>query len=175
MSPDDKDKKITHYVGLQVDLITQPKAIMKRLQNGTYSVNYHYDPKRISGYHHIKIEGDDVKDAEENFEPQSIEAVYLRVPEILNNIMDGFPDFVFFLSLRGLFLNVAEASAQKLLGFSGEELVGHKLSEFVHPSDMVAVMRDFKSCSATGSVNIICRMKKKGSGFFYADLSSHVF
>ena len=103
-----------------------------------------------------------------------METTYARVPEILNNVMDDFPDFVFFLSLRGLFLNVAESSALKLTGFASEELIGHKLSEFVHPSDMVAVMRDFKSCSAVGSVNIICRMKRKDSGFFYADLSSHV-
>ena len=48
MSNDEKDKSVTHYVGLQVDLITQPKAIMRRLQNGTYSVNYHYDAKRIT-------------------------------------------------------------------------------------------------------------------------------
>jgi PAS domain len=30
----------SHYIGLQIDLIAQPQAIMKRLQNGTYSVNY---------------------------------------------------------------------------------------------------------------------------------------
>ena len=53
MSNDEKSKKPTHYVGLQVDLITQPKAIMKRLQNGTYSVNYQYDSKRLTaGFWH---------------------------------------------------------------------------------------------------------------------------
>ena len=35
--------EVTHYIGLQIDLISQPKAIMQKLQNGTYSVNYHQD------------------------------------------------------------------------------------------------------------------------------------
>lgn len=35
--------EVTHYIGLQIDLISQPKAIMQKMQNGTYSVNYQQD------------------------------------------------------------------------------------------------------------------------------------
>lgn len=42
-----KTKEITHYVGLQIDLVLQSQAIIKRLNNGTYSVNYHYDDKPL--------------------------------------------------------------------------------------------------------------------------------
>lgn len=39
--------EFSHYIGLQIDLIAQPQAIMRRLQNGTYCVNYQQD-KTIS-------------------------------------------------------------------------------------------------------------------------------
>ncbi|KAJ3310269.1 blue light receptor [Gonapodya sp. JEL0774] len=31
---------VTHYVGLQVDMVEQPRAILERMQDGSYSVNY---------------------------------------------------------------------------------------------------------------------------------------
>jgi hypothetical protein len=45
---DPKSKNPTHYIGLQIDLIAQPKAIMDRLINGTYYVNYHQDKQIIA-------------------------------------------------------------------------------------------------------------------------------
>ena len=33
----------SHYIGLQIDLISQPRAIINRLNNGSYVINYQQD------------------------------------------------------------------------------------------------------------------------------------
>ena len=93
------------------------------------------------------------------------------------------PDFIHVLSLRGLFLHVCPESCKKLLEYQSDEIIGHKISEFVHPSDLITVMRDLRNCSAEGSVNFICRMKRKvfynpnlkKSGYMYMEMNGHVY
>jgi PAS domain S-box-containing protein len=93
---------------------------------------------------------------------------------ILLSFMEKVPDFIYVLSLRGLFLYVSPESCKNLLEWESTDLLGHKINEFVHPSDLVAVMRDLRNCSSEGNVNFICRMKRKNSGYTYMEMNGHV-
>lgn len=123
---------------------------MERLQNGTYSINYH------------------------QAEEKAVAEEEVHVSKVTPSFIEAVPDFIHVLSLRGLFLHVSPEASKRLLEYDAEEMVGHKISEFVHPSDLVTVMRDLRNCSAEGSVNFICRMKRKLSGYLYMELNGHV-
>jgi PAS domain S-box-containing protein len=96
------------------------------------------------------------------------------VPKLLLSFVDTSPDFIFVLSLRGLFLHVSAESCKKMLEYDPEDMIGHKIAEFVHPSDLVSVMRDLRNCSTEGSINFICRIRRKLSGYFYMEMNGRV-
>lgn len=96
----------------------------------------------------------------------------VKIPKSLLDYINSSPDLIFVLSLRGLFLH---ASYLPLLEYNVDEIIGSKLSDFVHPSDLVSIQRDLRDCSNTGSVNFICRFKRKMSGFIYLESNARVY
>ena len=98
----------------------------------------------------------------------------LLAPSFLPSFMEKVPDFIFVLSLRGLFLYVSQDPCRNVLEWESDQVLGHKISEFVHPSDLVTVMRDLRNCSTEGSINFVCRMKRKVSGYVYMEMNGHV-
>jgi hypothetical protein len=171
-------RDFTHYIGLQIDLIEQPKSILQRLSNGTYSMNYSQN-KDVPSTSLIMEKGlilgfnlGDDDSSQEDFQSVS-SSTKLQDPVHLS-FMEKVPDLIHVLSLRGLFLHISPESCKRLLEWDYTEVVGHKFSEFVHPSDLVTVMRDLRNCSAEGSVNFICRMKRKTSGYIYMEMNGHV-
>ena len=97
-----------------------------------------------------------------------------NLPVAMHNFLETYSDFVHILSLRGLFLYAAPSSTERLLEYSAEELMGHPLSEFVHPADLVAVMRELRAATPEDSINFMCRFRRKHSGYMYMEISGHV-
>merc|ERR1719223_1638467 len=146
---------------------------MKRVENGTYAVNYHQQPSSIMNNLGVV---DDIRAIET---PSATSTTFCSLTSPLSTpdlaFLERIPDFVHVLSLRGLFLHVIQESCKNVLEYDAKDLIGHKISQFVHPSDLVTVMRDLRNCSSDGSVNYICRMKRKFSGYVYMEMNGHVY
>ncbi|KAJ3041346.1 blue light receptor [Rhizophlyctis rosea] len=147
----DRPGEIAFYVGLQ-----------KRL---THSV-------QVDNYADFNEEVHDLIAPAHSPAPREITP---ELPGVMHNFIESFGDFVHILSLRGLFLYAAPNSSQKLLEYSAEELMGHPLSEFVHPADLVSVMRELRSAAPEDAINIICRFRRKVSGYMYMEINGHMY
>lgn len=157
------DGIISHYVGLQIDLIEQPESILERMGDGSYYVNYQRKP--AINY----ILQDPVVSSIEFNEPQE------EIPLFLSKFIDNCGDFVHILSIRGLFLYTSPKSLKEVLGYESKDLQGKNISEFVHPSDLVFVMRELRSASSDDTINIVCRFQRKSGNYVYVELRGHVY
>ena len=154
---------ISHYVGLQIDLIEQPDSILERMGDGSYYVNYQRKPAINYCLQDPLPKIEQVQEVEE------------EIPLFLSRFIDNCGDFVHILSIRGLFLYTSPKSLKDLLGYDSIELQGKNISEFVHPSDLVFVMRELRSASASDAINIFCRFKRKSGNYIYLELRGHVY
>jgi PAS domain S-box-containing protein len=168
--PEEADD-VVYQVGFQVDLTEQPNAILKKLRDGSYVVNYgagtsvapppavpHRDrrlntipPNAISKHLRILLA-----------EPSFLESILSKSisasstekadssPEGNNMLslllLESTPDFIHVLSLKGAFLYVAP-SVRHVLGFEPDELIGKSISDYCHPADLVPLMRELKESS----------------------------
>ncbi|KAI8804844.1 hypothetical protein BJ742DRAFT_871595 [Cladochytrium replicatum] len=172
----DNPKEISLFVGFQVDLVDQPQAILNRMKDGQYVVNYQI-AQNIQ-QHTIRDEDGQADELSELFSlhtSTSASPANKHVPEMLHTIVDTFADFLFILSLRGLFLYASYSSTRRLMEYKQEELLGHKLAEFVHPADLVAVMRELRNSAPGGRINVVCRFRRKHSGYVYMEVTGHVY
>lgn len=161
---------VNFYVGLQVDLVEQPGAILKNIQDGNYAVNY--------GMHTFtkEIKPDDPFSAlSKLFLAKSPEESKFGGPspliehiDLSQKLIEDSTEFIHVLSLRGTFL-YSSPGVHKLLGYSPSELYGTSLSDICHPGDILPVMRDLKEASSTGSVCLIYRIKLKEGGFAWME------
>lgn len=101
-------------------------------------------------------------------------SIATQLPAAAENLVEESGDFLFILSLRGLFLYAATGSAQRVIEYRAEELMGHNLNEFVHPADFVSVMRELRTTSPGDGVNLLCRFRRKQSGYSYMEINGHV-
>ncbi|KAI8901145.1 hypothetical protein BC833DRAFT_579169 [Globomyces pollinis-pini] len=156
----------THFIGLQIDLIQQPKAILGRMMDGTYNMDY-----RLSD-----VDPSPTTCIEEPVPDQICEKqTNVSIPSYLTSFIDIVPDFTFVLSLRGVFLKAPKHACMKTLQYDTSDLIGVKFSEFVHPSDLVAVQRDLRICSSEGDTNFICRMRRRAAGYVFMEMNAHVY
>ncbi|KAI8807820.1 hypothetical protein BJ742DRAFT_299133 [Cladochytrium replicatum] len=171
----DNPKEISLFVGFQVDLVDQPQAILNRMKDGQYVVNYQI-AQNIQ-QHTIRDEDGQADELSELLSLHTSTSVQAskNVPEMLHTFVDTFADFLFILSLRGLFLYASSSSARRLMEYKQEELLGHKLAEFVHPADLVAVMRELRNSAPGGRINLVCRFRRKHSGYVYMEVTGHVY
>lgn len=103
------------------------------------------------------------------------DVTHMPLPDYLYTYIEKSPDLLFVLSLRGLFIHVSNDPCLELLEYKASELIGLKISEIVHPSDLISVMRDLRNCSNdVSSANVLCRMKRKHSGFRYVEMNVQV-
>ncbi|KAF8887561.1 hypothetical protein BD779DRAFT_1470652 [Infundibulicybe gibba] len=148
-----EDNEVVYHVGFQVDLTEQPNAILRKLHDGSYLVNYSSQPgflKLLANPKFIQsipitttttvstaLSNEKTSETHEN-------------NQILNLILlEASPDFIHVVSLKGSFLYVAP-SVRRVLGYEPEELVGKSIADFTHPEDVVPLMRELKESSATG-------------------------
>ncbi|ORY44452.1 hypothetical protein BCR33DRAFT_222597 [Rhizoclosmatium globosum] len=85
-------------------------------------------------------------------------------------------DFVFILSLRARFLYVSPRSCRDLLEYDNPaDLNGKKLQEFVHPADLLAVIRELRSTKTGVAIHFLCRFRKRNTGYVYLDVAGHIY
>ncbi|KAI8846474.1 hypothetical protein BC829DRAFT_398345 [Chytridium lagenaria] len=147
-----------YFVGFQVDLVEQPQAILNRCKEGSYMVDYKIadDLSRSSKSARSTPQGDSTS-------PFSLDSY-------------SQPYFVHILSLRARFLYASPVAAKRILEYSsGGELLGRELHEFVHPADLVSVMRELRTSRPGDNINFICRFKRKFSGYIYLEVNGHIY
>lgn len=154
---------VSHYVGLQIDLMEQPDSILERMADGSYYVNYQRKPA-------INYIFQDPMQYEANqIEPEK------EIPLFLSKFIDNCGDFVHILSIRGLFLYTSPNSLREVLGYESMDLQGKNISKYVHPSDLVFVMRELRSASTSDAINIVCRFQHKSGKYISVELRGHVY
>ncbi|CAG8464660.1 8443_t:CDS:2 [Paraglomus occultum] len=176
---------IAFFVGFQVDLVEQPNAILEKMKDGTYVVNYQLmnltayvppasfmnPPEGVDDYFR------DVTNTSMPF-PATAEVYDLigdnadiEVSRRIWNktLLEQSDDFIHVLSLKGIFL-YCSPSCRQMLEYEPEELVGKSLSTICHPSDIVPVMRELKeSSNGVEAVNLVYRVRRKNSGYIWLE------
>ncbi|KIM91749.1 hypothetical protein PILCRDRAFT_57985 [Piloderma croceum F 1598] len=176
--PEEADE-VVYQVGFQVDLTEQPNAILQKLRDGSYIVNYSTGTatatpslamplrdRRFSSHSSNAVS----KDLRALLaEPSFLKSIPLSKSTIASStadkgdsppegnkmlnllLLESTPDFIHVLSLKGSFLYVAP-SVRRVLGFEPEELVGKSISDYCHPADLVPLMRELKESSVVSGV-----------------------
>nr|CAG8443794.1 483_t:CDS:10 [Entrophospora candida] len=182
---------IAYFVGFQVDLVEQPNAILEKMKDGTYVVNYSmtnfppYVPPNSSATNFAGDIEDFLHDLTLNNPSSS--SINLTVPfpassEVYDLIrahtecskrlwnqmlLEYNDDFIHVLSLKGIF-QYSSPSCRRILEYEPEELINKSLSTICHPSDIVPVMRELKeSSSGIEAVNLVYRIRRKNSGYMW--------
>ncbi|TNY22329.1 hypothetical protein DMC30DRAFT_349183 [Rhodotorula diobovata] len=189
-------EEIAYFVGFQVDLVDQPNAILDRMRDGSYVVNYSLVG---NAYNTTILRNPSViasSDADSN-KTISMQSIELGNPsnktddELLNIVMQRgsgalelepdkrafnklllghADDFIHVLSLKGSLLYCSPAVA-RVLEYEASELVGATLSSLCHPSDVVPVMRQLKDASSASNphVRLLYRIRRKHSGYVWIE------
>jgi hypothetical protein len=90
-------------------------------------------------------------------------------------LVDHSPDLIFLISLRGLILYVSPDASKQRLQYDVEELSHRSLCDFLHPADIISVMRDLRTANVGDSVSITCRLKKRPGGYTYFNFNGHIY
>ncbi|KAK0489565.1 photoreceptor A [Armillaria luteobubalina] len=156
------DDEVVYHVGFQVDLTEQPNAILEKLKDGSYIVNYPPQTTLHPLSDHLQSLMGSTK---KNFIPSLVMSAHLKAvlqtTSDSNNekmedgnlnhplslaLLSNLPDFFLVVSLKGAFLYVAPA-VQHVLGYTAEELIGKALGDICHAADVVPLMRELKESS----------------------------
>ena len=177
-TPEEADE-VVYQIGFQVDLTEQPNAILQKLRDGSYMVNYSREAASLSGgskpdwRNNPSIASGVSKSLRallnsDDFLPSlpfSLSTTTLSIaPQESRNRNDAYdgnkplsllllessPDFVLALSLKGAFLYVSP-SVRRVLGYEAEDLVGKSITDFCHDADKVPLVRELKESSAASS------------------------
>jgi PAS domain S-box-containing protein len=154
---------VSHFLGLQIDLVEHPESIVERMNDGNYYVNY------------SRKDGVDYSIIPEDFTMAQSPVEEMPIPVFHSQFIDNCGDLVYILSIRGLVLYTSPKSCKDVLGFDSEELQGQHIAELVHPSDLVFVQRELRSSAPKEVINLICRFKTKNGGYTTLDLRGHVY
>lgn len=175
-TPEEADD-VVYHVGFQVDLTEQPNAILQKLRDGTYMVNYSNNVAfpAPSASKDWKINSSSMVGTSKQFRallndqdfvdsiPLSISSTTLSLVTPDRNeksdpydgnrllslvLLECSSDFVVVLSLKGAFLYVAP-SVRRVLGYEPDELAGKSVIEYCHTADTVPLMRELKDSSTT--------------------------
>ncbi|KAI0052768.1 hypothetical protein FA95DRAFT_1482661 [Auriscalpium vulgare] len=170
-SPDDKNEEVVFHVGFQVDLTEQPNAILQKLRDGSYMVNYgatinmtpsaqvvtfgsrerkNYTLNSVSGDLRTMLDNPAFSRLalEDKKDTATDKGEWYEGNHTLSLLLLHLsPDPVIVLSLKGSFLYVAP-SIFDMLGHSPSSLVGKSIIDFCHPADTVPLMRELKESSS---------------------------
>ncbi|OCH86972.1 hypothetical protein OBBRIDRAFT_703984, partial [Obba rivulosa] len=175
--PDDTLDEPRFYVGFQVDLAQQPAAILQKLRDGSYIVNYSdsspslsYSPRGPRDWRTSATAMPGVSPALRTLlaDPAFLSSFqfYIGSSAVVTSptgervdpydgnqpmhlaLLEAAPDFIHVVSLKGAFLYVAPA-VRDVLGYVPAELVGRAIVDVCHPADVVPLMRELKESSVT--------------------------
>ncbi|KAK0454117.1 photoreceptor A [Desarmillaria tabescens] len=157
-----EEDEVIYHVGFQVDLTEQPNAILEKLKDGSYIVNY---PPQTMLHPLGDLQTLCMGSTKKNFIPPLVMSSHLKAilqaSSDSNNektedgnlnhplslsLLSHLPDFFLVVSLKGAFLYVAPA-VQHVLGYTADELVGKALGDICHAADVVPLMRELKESS----------------------------
>ncbi|KAI9287635.1 hypothetical protein BC943DRAFT_358154 [Umbelopsis sp. AD052] len=180
------DDEVAFFVGLQVDLVEQPDAIMEKMKDGTYHINYQsynippylpgaFEAPEVDQYFRHVPTSTPFPASDEVFDLIDCHDDHDKAKSMWNQLLlDQCDDFVHVLSLKGLFLYCSPAS-MKLLEYEPEELIGRSLSTICHPSDIIPVIRELKEASnGEATVNLVYRVRRKHSGIMWMEAQGRV-
>ena len=166
-------EEVVYQVGFQVDLTEQPNAILQKLRDGSYMVNYSNNvayPSPITS-RDWKANSSVTTGVSKQFRallnstefmqsiPLSTETTTLSLaPEERSDPYDGnrflslmllesAPDVVLAMSLKGAFLYVSP-SVRRVLGYDPEDLVGKGITDFCYEADKIPLIRELKESSS---------------------------
>jgi PAS domain S-box-containing protein len=79
-------------------------------------------------------------------------------------------DFLFRLAPDATFL-VVSASAQRLLGYEPQEMIGRSSYDFVHPDDLAAARQNHDALLSDLTPSCVLRMRRKSGGYLSMELT----
>jgi len=176
-------EEVSYFVGFQVDLVEQPNAILERMKDGTFAVNYSHlnippscSNSLFNGFPEFQSNNRKTftpvfPATAEIFDIMGTTQTDESSLQVWNQILlENSDDFIHVISLKGIFLYCSK-SCQKLLGYEPEELLGQSISKVCHPSDLVPVMRELKEASNHSEpISFIYRAKKKSSDYIWIEV-----
>ncbi|KAH8922917.1 hypothetical protein BT69DRAFT_1281874 [Atractiella rhizophila] len=83
-------------------------------------------------------------------------------------MLDCCDDFIHVLSLKGTVLYVSP-NTEQFLEYEAASLISRNWADYVHPADVVGVMRDIKDITNTGTVRLLYRVRKRTSGYIWME------
>lgn len=193
--------EVAFFVGFQVDLVLQPSAILEKMKSGAYLVNYtvmnNHDvgAPSVGSTDTLRVQDEVERERRElatieegpaavanprNSPERVLDIVLESGASALSSehdkkqfnrlMLDNCADLVHVVSLKGSFL-YASAAAERVLEYEPGELVGKTLASLLHPSDLVAVLRELKDSGAQdhGVVTLMYRVRRKYSGYVWLE------
>ncbi|KZT43569.1 hypothetical protein SISSUDRAFT_1124704 [Sistotremastrum suecicum HHB10207 ss-3] len=181
--PGDDGDEIAFHVGFQVDLTEQPNAILKRLNDGSYIVNYGASlptPSTVAKRTRTRAISKELRKIISTPMSSIPDSSEKERQDLNSLILDNSHDFIHVLSLKGSFQYVSP-TVRDILGYDASEMVGKSISDICHPADVTPVLRELKESSVTlqpadaslsppiKTVNLLFRARTKSSGYVWIE------
>jgi PAS domain S-box-containing protein len=168
----DDDGEVFQYVGFQVDLVENPRAVDSRNPDGSYTVNYqrheslppYFLPAPEQSHMVEVVSRDEVTTVLHTIASSGENELSSRMLDKV--LLENSDDVIHVLSLKGLFLYLSP-SARRVLEYNPSDLVGTALSSICHPSDIVPVTRELKETQSGNAVSVVFRIRRKTSGYVW--------
>ncbi|EDN06969.1 predicted protein [Histoplasma mississippiense (nom. inval.)] len=175
-------EEYNYYVGFQVDLVDSPQVVTGKNFDGSYIIDYRRMELSPNIYDQGVLTGSQNKHLSFEYPNRDIvttaKAKHLRRFSFENpweKALLGSSEFLFhIISETGVFLYFTP-SASTILEYESKELNGSTLSSICHPSDIVTVIREIRSCEPGSVVNLLYRIRRKKSGYTWFESLGSVY
>lgn len=159
----DQDR-VTHFIGFQMDLNQYPDAILQRMLNGSYTMNYRLSsiPRQPRVIKPASPASVDIMSTITSTDPLSTEELVQRF------LYHTSADTIMTVSLKGQIVQVSPAIYAQL-EYTPEEVVGMSLADFIHPSDVTVVLRELREIAVSKTLSTLFRIRTKRSGYIWMD------
>lgn len=175
MIPIYENGAVVYFVGLQVDMVEQPNAIIENMSGGRYALNYGVPTftKLVEPDH-----DDELKELfGSNMKPpklDDLETYSQAENEWTRMLLENTSDFLHVISLKGSFL-YASPNSKALFGHNPSDLEGVSLEKFCHPGDLMSVLRDLREAASLESpVSLVYRFKIADGGYVWMESTGKI-
>jgi len=88
--------------------------------------------------------------------------------EKYRHVVNNTHDIIYTMSPEGILTFISPQALK--MGFTEDEIVGHHISEFIHPDDIESVMKDLTYTMETGAAPVTeFRMRQKDGSYIYGE------